>query len=705
MSRSTIVGWVSPRRKSTRQRAWKVLNIVVAMTTLLNVSAIGVLMRPQVAHADPASIWTTQEACDNPADQDANEYSNGDPVYVRGRNFNAGVTYYGQIHGQPGNASEDPGQLVTSFEATAANVDPDHQGYFCADAYIVGNDDGYDNGVYTVDVWDNEDHQGGSKNDNYHVNAEFGNVTVNKYLWNGEGWSLDNDTANTLGFRWGIGDVDVSTTRFMGTEATQFAYGNWYVRENTVPGYHTVGYWFSGTETSCANPVGTSAVFQVNIESPNLVVNFCNAPDPRTTLTVHKLLDNGDGEYVNVDGTANAMGFHWGLAHADGLDLVSNWGIATDFGTGSIGDGVTEAHPDNYVFQGWFYGTEGSCTNQGEGFHQPGSSVSIGAGQSQEITLCNYKVLTPPSLTISKTDNHVTAQAGETLTYQVTVTNSGDLAASFVQVDDTLPSFLSTPTDISDSGVYGSGHIVWNNLIVPGHGSVVLSYKATVNASMPVGTTVLHNEAKLGCSPFLDLRLDFFAALDQQCAYSGTATDDTSVTVAPPPPVTPTVPQVLGAKAPNLSIVKTADVQVLNPGQPVNYTVVVTSTGEGTASNVVVTDVLPAGFTYADGSGSTKTWNLGTMAPGSQQILTYKVNVGSAVKAGHYTNTATVKATDVDPQGASATVEVRVPRVLGLATTGVSLRDYLIFSFGTMLMALGLVMMAALRRSVRVKKS
>src|SRR5262249_16697533 len=132
----------------------------------------------------------------------------------------------------------------------------------------------------------------------------------------------------------------------------------------------------------------------------------------------------------------------------------------------------------------------------------------------------NTELPKEPNLSISKTDHHVTAVPGETLTYEVTVTNSGAGGALHVKVDDTLPGFLSDPFDISDFGVFSAGHIVWNGIAVDANSSKTLTFKATINTLMPNGTTILHNEAKLGCEEVPSTN-EFI------CPFTGTATDDT----------------------------------------------------------------------------------------------------------------------------------------------------------------------------------
>src|SRR5262249_32541109 len=142
-----------------------------------------------------------------------------------------------------------------------------------------------------------------------------------------------------------------------------------------------------------------------------------------------------------------------------------------------------------------------------------------------------------------------------------------------------------------------------------------------------------------------------------------------------------------------LTITKSINVTVVNPGNEPTYTLVIKNIGDGPATNVVVTDTLPAGLTYVVGGGTIKSWNLGTMAPGETRTISYQVHVWSHIKAGTYKTVAVAKADDVDPISASATVTVKVPEVLGLATTGVSPRDYVIFSIGLLLASAGFVLL------------
>jgi hypothetical protein len=110
-----------------------------------------------LAAGGSGSIWTTDEPCTAPAAQNQNLYAVGDTVYVRGENFDASSALDWAITGQPGGASGDPGDVVTSGSSST-----DGDGAFCLGLYVIEADDW---GVYTVDV----SQDGTSKNDNYRV--------------------------------------------------------------------------------------------------------------------------------------------------------------------------------------------------------------------------------------------------------------------------------------------------------------------------------------------------------------------------------------------------------------------------------------------------------------------------------------------------------------------------------------------------------
>jgi uncharacterized repeat protein (TIGR01451 family) len=109
----------------------------------------------------------------------------------------------------------------------------------------------------------------------------------------------------------------------------------------------------------------------------------------------------------------------------------------------------------------------------------------------------------------------------------------------------------------------------------------------------------------------------------------------------------------------DLAITKTAAPGTVAPGDNVVYTLTVTNNGPADATNVVVTDPLPAEVTYvSDDCGGMNvppwTWTVGNLANGVSATcnITVTVNPGAA---GNIDNTATVSGDNADPAQANNT--------------------------------------------------
>jgi uncharacterized repeat protein (TIGR01451 family) len=113
----------------------------------------------------------------------------------------------------------------------------------------------------------------------------------------------------------------------------------------------------------------------------------------------------------------------------------------------------------------------------------------------------------------------------------------------------------------------------------------------------------------------------------------------------------------------DLAIVKTA--QETAPGQVV-FTLTATNNGPADATNVVVTDTLPAGLLYVSdtcggGNGTPWTWTVGNLANGASASCSVTMGV---LAPGPVTNTATIQGAETDPNAANGT------SVATLVTTG-----------------------------------
>ncbi|MGH3660076.1 MAG: SpaA isopeptide-forming pilin-related protein, partial [Micromonosporaceae bacterium] len=126
-------------------------------------------------------------------------------------------------------------------------------------------------------------------------------------------------------------------------------------------------------------------------------------------------------------------------------------------------------------------------------------------------------------------------------------------------------------------------------------------------------------------------------------------------------------------KAPNVTIVKTADADSVNAGQNIGFLITVTNNGAADATGVVISDPLPAG-TGIDwqeaptdnpncsiaGSPPTETLNCGpvTLAAGGGSISVHVQSATTGASCGTYNNTATFTSTNAGTDTATDSVAV-----------------------------------------------
>lgn len=122
----------------------------------------------------------------------------------------------------------------------------------------------------------------------------------------------------------------------------------------------------------------------------------------------------------------------------------------------------------------------------------------------------------------------------------------------------------------------------------------------------------------------------------------------------------------------DLSISKAVVSGQAKPGQVLIYTIVVKNVGPNAATDVVVTDAVPQGTTFASasptpssappvGAGGTVTWSVGNLTTGASVTLTLKVNVSTKGNS-LIENTATVTSSSFDPNAANNRVTVTSKR-------------------------------------------
>ncbi len=260
-------------------------------------------------------------------------------------------------------------------------------------------------------------------------------------------------------------------------------------------------------------------------------------------------------------------------------------------------------------------------------------------------------------LAVTKTATTTSATAGGPLVYQIVVLNNGPSTATGVTLSDTLPTGVTFGTATSTQGTVSSA----NGVISGTLGSIAPGATVTVTVNATVAA-------------------DSRGTLSNTATVTSTETDSNSANNSS------TVATTLNSSV-DVQITQ-AKVNPADPavaGAPLTYTFVVTNAGPSSATNVVVTDVLPNGLTFTSGSvanqttqvtanGQTVTVNLGTLAPNESRTITVVAAVASSA-AGTLSNTATVASTETDASTTNNSATLATPVAVVGSITGSTYLD------------------------------
>lgn len=212
---------------------------------------------------------------------------------------------------------------------------------------------------------------------------------------------------------------------------------------------------------------------------------------------------------------------------------------------------------------------------------------------------------TNPNLSITKSANATTVTAGDSFDYTLAVANTGQGVAKNAVVTDTIPSGLAIGKVTPSVGTCTtSGQSVTCDL-----GDLAANASATISIHVTTSTAVCGKVPNTG-----HVKADNNGNVDS---------NEVDVTIVCPNPA--------------LDITKSASATTVNAGDPFDYTLVVTSVGGATATNVVVTDTIPTGFGI---TGATST--SGTCTVANHQDLTCNIGDLAAANAAVGTKSATI---------------------------------------------------------------
>ncbi len=259
-----------------------------------------------------------------------------------------------------------------------------------------------------------------------------------------------------------------------------------------------------------------------------------------------------------------------------------------------------------------------------------------------------------PDVSVIKTTSTPKISAGGIAKYSITVTAGGTGNSENVKLTDVLPTGLTWTVGGDTATCSPSSPVPGGTTLTCNFGTMAAGTSKTITLS--ANTTGAH---------FAGLMLatydDYHNPPAPKCVtLSNTATvtssnDSNSLNNSSGPIII-----AIDCK-PDVSVSKKASDSKIKPGDTAKYSITVTAGGTGSSTNVKLTDVLPAGFTWKIGGsdasfctpaspvvgGATLTCNFGTMAQGATRTITLEAATGSVACGTTISNTAVVSA-DVD---------------------------------------------------------
>jgi uncharacterized repeat protein (TIGR01451 family) len=193
-------------------------------------------------------------------------------------------------------------------------------------------------------------------------------------------------------------------------------------------------------------------------------------------------------------------------------------------------------------------------------------------------------------LQLGKTVSNPRPNVGDAITFTIRLTNNGPSGATSVQVTDLLPAGLTFVAAAPDQGSYNSNTGVWDVGSVPAGTMPTLAIQAVVVSPAPQTNT---------------------AAISQADQFDPNPANNTGSATETP-------------QQTDLSLNKSVSNATPNVGDTIAFTLTLANNGPDAATNVVVTDLLPAGLTFRVGDAQP-----GHVRPGHGRLVRGTVTAGA----------------------------------------------------------------------------
>ncbi len=274
------------------------------------------------------------------------------------------------------------------------------------------------------------------------------------------------------------------------------------------------------------------------------------------TMTVTNAGPGTASSVTLTDVLPTNAGLNWTISPAVPGCSIASGTLTCNFGTLGVDSRSVHVSSPTTVNSCGTVSNTASVTTGNDGSDEKSASVTVNC----------------PNLSITKTPSPQTLSAGESFSWTVTLTNSGDGTAMGARINDPLPVVTGVSYELG-AGSDASCAITGTTLACgPKDLAKNATLVAVINATTTSGTSCAAN------------------------GFTNTATGKATGVADVTASATVTL------NCPSLSIAKTPDAgdpgYNVKPGDQAVFTITVTNTGLGKAFNTIVTDQLPAGLTW-----------------------------------------------------------------------------------------------------------
>jgi uncharacterized repeat protein (TIGR01451 family) len=345
-----------------------------------------------------------------------------------------------------------------------------------------------------------------------------------------------------------------------------------------------------------------------------------------------------------TQGAGGSLNIELGGTGAGQFDVLAMGGTASLNGTLNVISfgGFTPAVGDAFQVMTYTSASNDFTTKNGLNISTPPLTAS------RQATFYLLQVTAPADLVVTKADSPDPVNAGQSLTYTVTVTNNGPATATGIVLTDTLP---ANTTFVSATPSQGTCPAPVGGVLTCNLGTLLLNGSATVTIVVTPSSAAV-------------------PSITNTVSATATETDPTpanNTNISETTTVNPSA---------DLTLTKTDSPDPVRVGNNLTYTLTVTNNGPNAATGVTLTDTLPANVTFVSSTpgaptcteaGGVVTCNLGTINSGANSVVTIVVTPQAAA-VGTINNTASVSANEFDPVAAdnSATQSTTVDPVADL---------------------------------------